>query len=39
LCGIAGLNILGIKENARFTFRIFFIVALVLPRPARFRPL
>ncbi|HSQ74434.1 MAG TPA: amino acid permease, partial [Bacteroidota bacterium] len=28
--GIAGLNILGIKENARFTFGIFFIVALVL---------
>jgi amino acid transporter len=28
--GIAGLNILGIKENARFTFGIFFFVALVL---------
>ncbi len=28
--GIAGLNILGIRENARFTFGIFFIVALVL---------
>jgi amino acid transporter len=28
--GIAGLNILGIKENARFTFGIFFIVAVVL---------
>jgi amino acid transporter len=28
--GIAGLNILGIKENARFTFGIFFGVALVL---------
>ena len=28
--GIAGLNILGIKENARFTFAIFFFVALVL---------
>ena len=28
--GIAGLNILGIKENARFTFGIFFVVALVL---------
>ncbi len=28
--GIAGLNILGIKENARFTFGVFFIVALVL---------
>jgi amino acid transporter len=28
--GIAGLNILGIKENARFTFGAFFIVALVL---------
>jgi len=28
--GIAGLNILGIKENARFTFGIFFAVALVL---------
>jgi amino acid transporter len=28
--GIAFLNILGIKENARFTFGIFFIVALVL---------
>ena len=27
---IAGLNILGIKENARFTFGIFFIVAVVL---------
>lgn len=27
---IAGLNILGIKENARFTFGIFFVVALVL---------
>jgi amino acid transporter len=28
--GIAGLNILGIKENARFTFVIFFGVTLVL---------
>ena len=28
--GIAGLNILGLKENARFTFGVFFIVALVL---------
>lgn len=28
--GIAGLNILGIKENARFTFGIFFVVATVL---------
>ena len=28
--GIAGLNILGVKENARFTFGIFFFVALVL---------
>jgi amino acid transporter len=28
--GIAGLNILGIRENARFTFGIFFIVTLVL---------
>ncbi len=28
--GIAGLNILGIKENARVTFGIFSIVALVL---------
>jgi amino acid transporter len=28
--GIAGLNILGIKENARFTFGAFFFVALVL---------
>jgi amino acid transporter len=28
--GIAGLNILGIKENARFTFGTFFVVALVL---------
>jgi len=28
--GIAGLNILGIRENARFTFGVFFIVALVL---------
>jgi hypothetical protein len=28
--GIAGLNILGIKENARFTFGIFFGVTLVL---------
>jgi amino acid transporter len=28
--GIAGLNILGIKENARATFGIFIIVALVL---------
>ena len=27
--GIAGLNILGVKENARFTFGIFFFVALV----------
>ena len=28
--GIAGLNILGVRENARFTFGIFFIVAVVL---------
>ncbi len=28
--GIAGLNILGVKENARFTFGIFFIVTIVL---------
>jgi amino acid transporter len=28
--GIAGLNILGIKENARITFGLFFVVALVL---------
>jgi amino acid transporter len=28
--GIAGLNIIGIKENARFTFLIFFGVSLVL---------
>jgi amino acid transporter len=28
--GIAGLNILGIRENARFTFSIFFVVTLVL---------
>jgi amino acid transporter len=28
--GIAGLNIIGIKENARFTFGIFFFVSLVL---------
>ena len=28
--GIAGLNILGIKENARFTFGAFFVVALVM---------
>ncbi len=28
--GIAGLNILGVRENARFTFGIFFIVAMVL---------
>ena len=28
--GIAGLNILGIRENARFTFGIFFLVTLVL---------
>lgn len=28
--GIAGLNIIGIKENARFTFVIFFGVTLVL---------
>lgn len=28
--GIAGLNILGIKENARFTFGIFFVVTVVL---------
>lgn len=28
--GIAGLNILGVKENARFTFAMFFIVATVL---------
>ncbi len=28
--GIAGLNILGIKENARFTFAIFFGVTIVL---------
>ncbi len=28
--GIAGLNILGIKENARFTFGMFAVVAVVL---------
>jgi len=28
--GIAGLNILGIKENARFTFGAFFVVATVM---------
>lgn len=28
--GIAGLNILGIKENARFTFGAFFVVSTVL---------
>lgn len=28
--GIAGLNILGIRENARFTFGIFFVVAVVM---------
>ncbi len=28
--GVAGLNILGIKENARFTFGIFILAALVL---------
>lgn len=28
--GIAGLNIIGLKENARFTFAIFFGVTLVL---------
>ncbi len=28
--GVAGLNILGIKENARFTFAMFFFVSLVL---------
>ena len=28
--GIAGLNILGIRENARFTFGLFFLVTLVL---------
>jgi len=28
--GIAVLNILGIRENAKFTFRMFFVVALVL---------
>ena len=28
--GIAGLNILGIRENAKFTFLMFFIVSLVL---------
>lgn len=28
--GIAGLNILGVKENARFTFAMFFIIATVL---------
>lgn len=28
--GIAGLNILGVKENARFTFSLFAVVALVL---------
>lgn len=28
--GMAGLNILGIKENARFTFGLFSVVALVL---------
>jgi amino acid transporter len=28
--GIAGLNILGIRENARFTFGLFFLVSIVL---------
>ncbi|MDH4069374.1 MAG: APC family permease [Ignavibacteria bacterium] len=28
--GIAGLNILGIRDNAKFTFLMFFIVSLVL---------
>jgi amino acid transporter len=28
--GIAGLNILGVRENARVTFGIFFMIALVL---------
>src|SRR6185436_6670970 len=28
--GVAGLNILGIKENARFTFFIFFTAAVIL---------
>ncbi|HEX9655899.1 MAG TPA: amino acid permease [Bacteroidota bacterium] len=28
--GIAGLNILGIRENARFTFGLFFVVSIVL---------
>ncbi len=28
--GIAGLNILGIRENAKFTFIMFFIISLVL---------
>jgi amino acid transporter len=28
--GIAGLNILGVRENARFTFGIFFVVAVVM---------
>lgn len=30
LWGIAGLNILGIRENARFTFSMFFLVTMVL---------
>jgi amino acid transporter len=30
LWGVAGLNILGVKENARFTFGLFAIVAVVL---------
>ena len=32
--GIAGLNILGIKENARFTFGMFFVIVTVLLVPA-----
>ena len=28
--GLAGLNILGIRENAKFTFGVFFVVAVVL---------
>jgi amino acid transporter len=28
--GIAGLNILGIRENARFTWSVFFVVAVVM---------
>jgi amino acid transporter len=30
LWGVAGLNILGVRENARFTFAIFFIAAAIL---------